>query len=289
MSLSAVVAQLPTAPMGEPVSRGGQLLMTVGTFAGLAIVVAAVVRLRRRWGVWTPVALLAGSVVAGMVEPLNNRLANMWYYRPGQVGLYRAFGGQLPVWVFFSYAAFFGGFGLLVWWLTERGATRATIAKVIAGLWVFAVLTEITGTRFNTYEYFGPHPFRVAGFPIWVSLGVSCICVLIGVGTARIRRAFDPGAGLASIFLLGPVACVVGLVGTGFPAMTVINTVDPPSWLVTLAGGASTILNLLLAWFITQLVPPQGLAPIGGPQEQRRARLGERDGQLAERPIQDLR
>lgn len=254
---------LPAPPADVPVDSTGQAVMTVATFAGLSVFLIAAALLGHRWRTWTPAAIVAGTLLAGMVEPLNNRLANMWYYRPGQDGLYPSFGGQLPVWVFFSYAAFFGGFGLLFWWLAERGATRATITKALLALWTFAVLTEILGTRLNTYDYFGPHPFRVAGFPIWVSLGVACICAAIGVGAARIRRSFDPGAGLAATFLLGPVACVAGLVGTGFPTMTVINTPDPPTWLLYAAALGSTGLNLILAWFLTQLIPPGGLTPNG--------------------------
>lgn len=261
-TLTTLPSSLPVPPAADPVNGTGQALMTVGTFAGLAVFVVCAFRLGKRWNTWTPAAIVAGTLLAGMVEPLNNRLANMWYYRPGQQSLYSSFDASLPVWVFFSYAAFFGGVGLLFWYLTERGATRATIAKAIAVMWVFAILTEVCGTQLDTYDYFGPHPFRVAGFPIWVSLGVACICASIGIGAARIRRSFDPAAGLAAVFLLGPVACVVGLVGTGFPTMTVINTPDPSTGALYGAALASTVLNLLLAWFLTQLVPREGLSPI---------------------------
>ncbi|WP_028985081.1 hypothetical protein [Sporichthya polymorpha] len=260
-----LLTSLPVPPAAEPVNTTGQAIMTVGTFAGLAVFLVCAFRLGRRWRTPTPAAIVAGTLLAGMVEPLNNRLANMWYYRPGQQTMYSSFDASLPVWVFFSYAAFFGGVGLLFWYLTERGATRATIAKALGGMWVFAIATEITGTQLDTYDYFGPHPFRVAGFPIWVSLGVACICASIGIGAARIRRSFDPAAGLAAVFLLGPVACVVGLVGTGFPTMTVVNTPDPSTAALYGAALGSTALNLLFAWFLTQLVPREGLPPIDGP------------------------
>lgn len=264
MLLTPAFAELPVPDTDKHVNSTGQLLMTIGTFAGLAVFVVCAVRLGRRWNTWTPAAIVAGTLLSGMVEPLNNRLANMWYYQPGQKTMYSSFGGSLPVWVFFSYAACFGGLGLLTWYLVERGASRATVAKLIAGMWVFFVVTEITGTQLNTYDYFGPHPFRIAGFPCWVSLGVACICVSIGIGAALIRRHFDVGAGLAAVFLLGPVACVVGLIGTGFPTMTVINTPDPSKGGLYGAALASTVLNLLLAWFLTQLVPREGLSPIDG-------------------------
>jgi hypothetical protein len=263
MQLSQVVASLPVPDTSRHVNGTGQAIMTVGTFAGLAVFVVCAFRLGRRWNTWTPAAIVAGTLLAGMVEPLNNRLANMWYYRPGQQTMYSSFDASLPVWVFFSYAACFGGLGLLTWYLVERGATRATVAKLIGGMWVFFVGTEIVGTQLNTYDYFGPHPLRIAGFPCWVSLGVACICATIGTGAALIRRHFDRGAGLAAVFLLGPVACVIGLVGTGFPTMTVINTDDPSTAALYGAALASTVLNLLLAWFLTQLVPRDGLVPIG--------------------------
>jgi hypothetical protein len=280
MQWSQVVAGLPVPDTSKHVNGTGQAIMTVGTFAGLAVFLVCAYCLGRRWSTWTPAAIVAGTLLAGMVEPLNNRLANMWYYRPGQQTMYRSFDASLPVWVFFSYAAFFGAVGLIFWYLTERGATRATIGKAIAAMWVFAILTEVCGTQLDTYDYFGPHPFRVAGFPIWVSLGVSCICAAIGIGAARIRRSFDPGAALAAVFLLGPVACVVGLVGTGFPTMTVINTSDPSTAALYGAALGSTALNLLLAWFLTQLVPREGLIPIDGRPGLAGARGAQLDDEL---------
>jgi hypothetical protein len=280
MLVAQMVAGLPVPDTARHVNGTGQALMTVGTFVGLAVFVVAAAHLARRWSTAVPAAIVAGTLLSGMVEPLNNRLANMWYFRPGQQTMYSSFDASLPVWVFFSYAACFGGLGLGVWYLVERGAGRATVARAIAGMWVFFVLTEICGTQLGTYTYFGPHPFRIAGFPCWVSLGVACICATIGIGAALIRRHLDPAPALAATFLLGPVACVVGLVGTGFPTMTVINTPDPSKALLYGAALGSTALNLILAWFLTQLVPRGGLTPIDGRPGFARPRAGELGAEL---------
>jgi len=243
-----------------PVSHAGQAVMTIGVAVGLALIVVAAVRLGRRWSTAVPALVVLGTLFAGFYEPMENVAAHMWYYRPGQVTFFDAFDRSLPVWVFFSYAAFYGGFGLIAWWLTEKGAPRAQLARFVLGMWAFAIVTEIVGTQLNTYQYYGRAPFRVAGFPIWVSLSNAAICTTIGVATARLRRVLVGRQQLA-LLCLGPFAITMGLVGTGFPMLTALNTVDPPTWLLYGAAVVSMAMAGVMAWGATQLVPVAGLEP----------------------------
>jgi len=214
---------LPIRPVTTPVSSAGQAVMTVGVAAGLVLIAVAAVRLGRRWSTAVPALVVLGTLFAGFYEPMENMAAHMWYYRPGQVAFFDAFDRSLPVWVFFSYAAFYGGFGLLAWWLAERGSPRSHLVRFVLGLWVFAIVTEIVGTQLNTYEYFGRAPFRVAGFPLWVSLSNAAICTTFGVAAARLRRLLTGREQLA-LLCLGPFAITLGLVGTGFPELVALNT-----------------------------------------------------------------
>jgi hypothetical protein len=253
---------LPTPPVSTPVSSAGQAVMTIGVAVGFALIVVACVRLGRRWSTPVPALVVAGALFTGFYEPLENVAANMWYYRPGQVRFFDAFGHSLPVWVFFSYGAFFGGFGLIAWWLAERGSPRRHLVRFVLFMWVFAVVTEIVGTQLNTYEYYGRAPFRVAGFPVWVSLSNAAICTTIGVVAARLRRVLK-GRQLLTLLCLSPFVITVGLVGTGFPTLVALNTVDPPMWFLNGAAIVSMIMAGVMAWGATQLVPVDGLAPAG--------------------------
>jgi hypothetical protein len=268
-----MLSTLPTPPVNTPVSHAGQAVMTIGVAVGLVIIAVAAVRLGRKWSTAVPALLVLGTLFAGFYEPMENMGAHMWYYRPGQVTLFDAFDRSLPVWVFFSYAAFYGGFGLLAWWLTERGSPRSHIVRFVLGMWAFAIVTEIVGTQLNTYEYYGRAPFRVAGFPVWVSLSNAAICTTIGVAAARLRRHLVGRQQLA-LLCLGPAAITLGLVGTGFPTLVALNTVDPPAGLLYGAALVSMGMAAVMAWSATQLVPVAGLEPataaepVGGRAEQ---------------------
>jgi hypothetical protein len=256
---------IPTPPVDVPVSHAGQAVMTIGVVAGLVLIAVAAVRLGRRWSTWVPVIVVVSTLWTGFFEPIENTAAHMWYYRPGQVTLFDAFGRSLPVWVFFSYAAFYGGLGLVAWWMTERGAPRAHMVRFVLAVWAFAVVTEIVGTQFNTYEYYGRAPFRVAGFPVWVALSNAAICTTIGVAAARLRRILVGRQQLA-LLCLGPAAISVGLIGTGFPTLVALNSVDPPLWLLYGAAVVSMAMAGVMAWSATQLVPVTGLEPAAVPQ-----------------------
>jgi hypothetical protein len=181
------------------------------------------------------------------------------------VGVFASYGVSLPIWVYLSYTAFYGGFGLLFWWMAERGFSRSRIVRAMAGMWVFAVLTEVVGTRFGTYTYYGPAPFRVAGFPIWVSLGNVAICATLGIAAARLRRWLPVREAVAPALLLGPAVITVGLIGTGFPVINVIHTVAPSNWQLYPAAFASLAMAGTMAYFATRFIPSEGLTPIAAP------------------------
>jgi hypothetical protein len=251
---------MPTPPVNTPVSSAGQAVMSIGVAVALVLIAVAAARLGRRWSTAAPALVVAGTLFAAFYEPMENMAAHMWYYRPGQATFFDAFDHSLPVWVFFSYAAFYGGWGLVAWWLTERGAPRSHLVRFVLGVWAFAVVTEIVGTQFNTYEYYGRAPFRVAGFPVWVALSNAAICTTIGIATARLRRLLV-GRQQLTLVCVGPFAITIGLVGTGFPTLTALNTPDP-SWAL-LYGAASVSMAMagVMAWGATQLVPVDGLEP----------------------------
>jgi hypothetical protein len=251
---------LPTPPVNTLVSSAGQAVMTIGVAVALVLIAVAAVRLGRRWSTAAPALVVVGALFAAFYEPLENMAAHMWYYRPGQVTFFDAFDRSLPVWVFFSYAAFYGGWGLVAWWLTERGAPRSHLVRFVLGVWAFAIVTEIVGTQFNTYEYYGRAPFRVAGFPVWVALSNAAICTTIGIATARLRRVLVGRQQLA-LLCVAPFAITVGLVGTGFPTLTALNTPDPSWALLYGAAIVSMAMAGVMAWGATQLVPVDGLEP----------------------------
>lgn len=259
------MSNLPVAPVGVPVSSIGQALMTTGVAAGCIATVAVAVRLARRYRTWAPLLIPAGTLIAGLMEPLPDASANIWYYRPGQVTAWTSNGVSLPVWVFFSYTAFYGGFGLLFWWLAERGTTRRLLTRSLGGMWILAIATEVIGTTLKTYTYYGRQPFRVHGFPIWVSLYNVAIIATVGFVAARLRRVLPPRRLVVPALALPTAAIVVGLVGTAFPMLNVIRTVNPSNWQLYPAAIASLVLAAVMGWCALLTIPEEGLTPITAP------------------------
>ena len=249
-----------TPPVNTPVNEAAQVVATLGVAAVFVAMGIAAYRLGRRFGTWAPAVVVVSTVWTGFYEPIYNNASHLWYYRPGQATFFSSFGGSLPVWVFFSYGAFYGGVGLIAWWLTERGASRGHMIRFVVGLWAASVVLEIVLTQFDLYEYYGRAAFRIAGFPAWISLANAAICTTIGVATARLRRYLVGRQQLALLFL-GPAVITAGLAGTAFPALVTLNMVDPPMWLLTGAAVVSMAMAAVMAWSAMQLVPVDGLAP----------------------------
>jgi hypothetical protein len=251
---------LPVPPAHTAVSSAGQVADTTGVVVALVIIAVAAVRLHRRTGSWVPILIPITALGSGFLEPMYNLGSDLWYFQPGQVSMYQSFGFRLPIWVFLSYSAFYGGLGLLLWWLLERGASRAQVWKFLGALWVVAALVEIANINLHTYTYYGPQPFRLDHFPLWIPLSNAAICTVLGVAAAHLGRLLH-GAKQLLILVVGPVAIAAGLFGTAFPEATVLHTVNPARWLVYLAAIASMALAFGVAWLAIECVPADGLKP----------------------------
>jgi hypothetical protein len=116
------------------------------------------------------------------------------------------------------------------------------------------VVLEIANIRLGTYEYYGPQPLRLAGFPVWIALGNTAICMVMGVGAHRLGHVL-PGRKVWTLLLLGPPVIAAGLIGTGFPTLTVLHLAHPQTWLIYVSVIWSTALAGTMTWLATQFGP----------------------------------
>jgi hypothetical protein len=245
---------MPIPPFDTPVNPTGQWIMTLCVIVALLFVAVASVRMSRRLQTPAPVILLVGSLLAGFIEPMYCLTMHLWYYRVGQWGMYSAMDVTQPVWSWLSYGAFYGGLALLVWWKVEHGATRTSIARLGGVLLLVGIATELLCINLGTYEYYGQHPFRIGSFPVWIAVANAVVGIVAGVVAARLRPLL-PGAQAWAYLALIPVSMTAIQFGTGFLALDVINTPDPPIWLLYLSAIASMALAATVAFVALKLVP----------------------------------
>jgi hypothetical protein len=245
---------MPIPPVNTPVNPVGQWIMTLAVIVALLLVAVAAVRMSRRLQTPAPVILLTGSLLAGFIEPMYCLTMHLWYYRPGQWGMYSAMDVTQPVWSWLSYGAFYGGLALLVWWRVEQGATRGSVARLSGVLLLAGIATELLCINLGTYEYYGPHPFRIGSFPVWIAVANAVVGTVAGVVAARLRPLL-PGASAWAYLALIPATMTAIQFGTGFPALDVINTSNPSTWLLYLSAIVSMALAATLAFAALKLVP----------------------------------
>jgi hypothetical protein len=170
-SAQARVNQIPQPPVEELIPHGPVLLF--GLF-NLAMLLAAFAYLV--WATWRtrsalPLAFLVGGCIGGLVEPIFD----------GNIHVMFAQQGQPPNWYFYNvgYPWFVipgnGLMGAPIYWLFQqfrRGISTRGLWWCFVGFYLFDVVWEIPGTSIGSYLYYGPHPLKLLGFPVWI--GMMC-------------------------------------------------------------------------------------------------------------------
>jgi len=247
-------------PIQLSVNAGGQWVDTIAVAIAILGIVVAAWRLAARYRSWVPVMLPVGALIAGFMEPIYTVVTNLWYMKPHQVSVLSTFGMNLPAWVLFSYCAAYGGLGLLVWWMVERGLTPRQLWATTLGFWVGFILLEICNLALGTYTYYGLQPFRIGRFPAWVSLSNAAICVSLGVLAALGGRAVPAGRQWLLV-MAAPAVVAAGLFGTTFPEDIALHIAHPSRLLAYGSAIATTLLALGMTGLALALLPTGGLTP----------------------------
>ncbi|HTK63395.1 MAG TPA: hypothetical protein VL595_13515 [Pseudonocardia sp.] len=250
---------MPTPPVDVPVDPTGQLIMTVAVLCGLAAVAVGGLRMCRSRGSAAPMIMLGGSLLAGFIEPLYCNAFHLWYYSVGQWSMYSTMGISQPVWSWLSYCPFYGGLTLLVWARIDKGAARRDVGRMAALLVAIGIVTEIVCITLGTYEYYGPHPFRVLNFPLWIAVANAVVGMVSGILAARLGPLL-PGPRVWAYVALVPATMTMVQFGTGFLALDAINATNPPTWLLYGTATISMALAATVAMAALRLVPARARA-----------------------------
>jgi hypothetical protein len=117
------------------------------------------------------------------------------------------------------------------------------------------VVFEVAGVNLGTYVYHGSHPFRLLGFPVWVTPINLAISFVAGVVAALAQR-HACGVTRATVSCLAfPFAFPMVAFGAGFPMLDVISAEGAPSVLTYVAAMLTVSIALAVMWLTARLLP----------------------------------
>jgi hypothetical protein len=207
-----------------------------------------------------PVALLilAGGLLATVIEPLLDNLGLLWFAR-NNVGIaFQLFDRYMPVYVVLGYGFYFGGQAFIAYDGLRNGKQARFLWTVYAAAWVFDLAIESTGHLAGLYRYYGPQPFNLWGVPLWWMFVNPALPVVAGLIFFRLGDRLRAGRAILVVPLLAMT--YGGIYGaTSWPIFVALHSSDSTPILYA-SGVVTDAFALIVVWLaITLLVP----APTG--------------------------
>jgi hypothetical protein len=246
---------VPVPPVDQTLGTTGQAVLTVVTAVVAVVALSLIVRMARRERTVWPIVIGVGGILCLGLEPIYDNLFNIWFYDAGDIWkAYTSYGMVQPVWVPITYVWCYGSLAIYAARRVDRGLTRAGAWRLAGVFMVVYTIFEFVGINLGVYEYYGPHPFRVFNFPVWVSVSNGSIGMIAGILIARLRPLL---AGRQIWALVPVVPAVFAMVSFGgsFPALVAMNAPDAPTAVIWLAAIASMALEFSMLHLASLLLP----------------------------------
>lgn len=197
---------------------------------------------RRRDGV--PVFAFIGGGLAIVYEPLGDILASVLYPEHGQIGWIDLFGRKIPLFIGVLYFWYMSVPAIYFVRAVERGLTRAALWRLYAMTAAVAIAIELFGVNVDAWIYYGPHPYVVAGVPIWCPMTYSAFLISISIGLQLMSTQLDRRQHW--LIMLGvPMFMSGGHCAASLPTAAAMFSTDDPAW-IWLGGTVSIALSLLM-------------------------------------------
>lgn len=230
---------MPIPPYDHPLNLTMQTVVTVVLWTATALILAIAIRRGLRERSVFPVVVVVAVAVGSFIEPLYDIAYHLLWYVPGQWTLFTSFGLPQPVWVMPAYVVVFGAPALYLYPKFERGVSLLQIFKWAGLTAITTAVFEVIMVNVGLYGYYGPHPFRLLGYPLWISVmeavQITGFAVLVAVLKRRARKQVT----VLGLFVLYPAHFAFALLGAGFPALIAMNSTNPSTVLVWVTGTVS--------------------------------------------------
>jgi hypothetical protein len=232
---------LHVAPLHASAPAGGSWFFTVLCAAIFAAATVWALRRAAR-GDATGLLVLAGGVVASLIEAMLDNLGLLWFYTDNKAIVFDVFGRSMPLFVVLGYGFYFGAITYYALSALEQGKGPRHLWGVYWFAWVFDLAVESTGDAVGLYHYYGPQPFNAWGIPLW---WMFCNPVLPIVAGSLFFVMRERLRGRRAVWIVGllPV-CYGGIYGAiGWPIFIALNS-NVPRVVIWIAGTATALIAL---------------------------------------------
>lgn len=238
---------LSMVPWDAQMPAGPQALLIALSCVMFVLALWYVVNETRRRGDWVPVYAFLGGGLVIVYEPLGDILANVLYPEHGQIGWIDLFGRQIPLFIGVLYFWYMSVPALHFLRKVEEGLTSGALWRMYFFTLAIAIGIEMFGVSMGAWIYYGPHPYVVAGVPLWCPVTYSGFLMTISIGLHFMVQTLDRKQHW--MILLGlPFFMAGGHMVVSLPAAAALFSTQDPVW-IWLGATASIGLSLLLVHF----------------------------------------
>jgi hypothetical protein len=216
----------------------------------LAALAWAVVRASR--GEWIALGVLAGGLVANLIEAELDNLGLLWFARNNHLIVFHSFGRYMPLYVTLGYGFYFGTITYFTLDALRRGRGSRYLWGIYAFGWVFDCALETTGSAVGLYKYYGPQPYNLWGIPLWWMFVNPALPIAAG-GLFYVMR--DRLAGVRALVAVPLLPMCYGATygAVAWPIFVALNS-HVQGWVIWVAGTVTAALSLLyVALIVTGL------------------------------------
>lgn len=231
----AVIDQIPK-PSGTLTPSPNVIWFGLFNLALMATAFVAMFYMAWRTKSVVPLFFLLGGAIGGLVEPVfdgnihvvfatQDQPPNWYFYNVGYPWFVIPGNAMMGAPIYFLYRQF------------QKGFSRKGLWIAFFGFWMFNNCWEVPGTTLGSYEYFGPHPFKFNGYPLWIGMMAGLglpFAAFVSYGIANVMEG--PARWLTTAALI-PVA-IYGSEVITWPMWLSLNgggTVEISRWMAALS------------------------------------------------------
>ncbi len=224
------------------------------TLAGAALVWALLRLVRIRDEV--PLLMWAGALIAVAAEPILDVLCHIWYAPDLPATIVTGWGIKVPLLVGLAWAFFVGMTGYLAYRLMDKGLTAPGTFKLMGGYMLLDAALEYPALTGGAWQYYGGQPFRLFGFPLWMTW-INATGMILGGFLVWILAPRLSGAWRLVILLAPGAGYLTAWTVLGWPNYLALEW-NPPVAVRVAMSSFSLVFCLLVIRGIAACIAPRG-------------------------------